>query len=579
MSGENLERFKKMERMSEEEFLEYDRERIMIKNAPQVLTACSMVCNFFSEEHLLAGAVVFNSGSETSTYTVRILVQDSVPLIFERSIPSGSSKEEWFNSNDGSVVDMLSKGTVKCDISIRDSFGREISSSSGFIRPSTDEGPVQGSISKNTGNDTGEGYPGIVSISSGKGHETSCLLKVLSDDTILHAQAVRIPANGSVNQTIRFKYTICPGGPTHFETVVDMDGHRLFSESPRDVASESECDTRIDSNNIGSILAECSSQRVVDLSDISEGNVVVGAVAVRNDGEDSRIVSIRAFLEGDCIYASNVEISSKSSELVKITVPFKKVSFDDTCSMEMRFQVLSESGGTILDRLLSMIIRSRFDLDLTKIKEQTARMVNPLDPVIKRFIDSVDGPLAKAMGSSYAVTGYQSRDAVVPQIKAVFEAVRSLGMHYVSDTSTLSDEGFYQRVRTPEKVLEDRSGNCIEFSILFASILESMGLEPVVVFPVGHAIVGVVLSTDMYDSCSCMPPVPGDSIVVLRDGRKTCSVLCFESTCCAHRSCSFGDAVGIATDTINDQLSSINRRTDFSLIEEKRQKGIQPKVV
>lgn len=202
-----------------------------------------------------------------------------------------------------------------------------------------------------------------------------------------------------------------------------------------------------------------------------------------------------------------------------------------------------------------------------------------MDPAIKHFVDSADGPLAKAMGSSYSVTGYQSRNAVIPQIKAVFEAVKSLGMHYVSDTSTFSDEGFYQRVRTSEKVLEDRSGNCIEFSILFASILESMALEPVVVFPVGHAIVGVVLSTDMYDSESCMPSISEGSIIVLRSGSKTCSVLCFESTCCAHHSCSFEDAVSIATGTINGQLSNINRRTDFSLIVEKRHGGIQPKVV
>ena len=316
-----------MEEMSEEEFLEYDRERIIIKNAPQVLTACSVVCNFSSKEHFLAGAVVFNNSSETSTYTVRILIQDSIPLVFERSLPPDSSKEEWFNSNDESVLDLLSKGSVKCDISIRDSLGREISSSTGFIRSSADMSPVRVSISKGAEDVVGAEFPRFVSMSSRKGCETSYLLKVLSDDKILHVQVVRIPVNGSVKQPIRFKYTICPGVPTYYETVVVMDGHGLFSDSSSDVASDSELGDGTCNNPdyTGPILAECSTQRVVDLSNVSEGNVAIGAVAVRNDDNKSRIVSIKAFLEGDRISTFNQEVPSKSSKLVKITVPLSRV--------------------------------------------------------------------------------------------------------------------------------------------------------------------------------------------------------------------------------------------------------------
>jgi regulator of sirC expression with transglutaminase-like and TPR domain len=48
-----------------------------------------------------------------------------------------------------------------------------------------------------------------------------------------------------------------------------------------------------------------------------------------------------------------------------------------------------------------------------------------------------------------------------------------------------------QRIRLPAEVLEQRSGNCIELALLFASAAEAMDLETAIVGIPGHAFMAV----------------------------------------------------------------------------------------
>jgi len=53
-----------------------------------------------------------------------------------------------------------------------------------------------------------------------------------------------------------------------------------------------------------------------------------------------------------------------------------------------------------------------------------------------------------------------------------------------------------QTVRLPADTITQGSGNCIDGTFVFASALESMGLEPLLVFVPGHAFIAV------WDGCS-----------------------------------------------------------------------------
>jgi hypothetical protein len=104
------------------------------------------------------------------------------------------------------------------------------------------------------------------------------------------------------------------------------------------------------------------------------------------------------------------------------------------------------------------------------------------------FVNSALDTLVRNV--TYRRTGTQA-DTVVDTLQAVYEELQSQGLTYDSVAFSFFDPSSTESVRWPATVLTDRAANCIDGSMLFASVLEALQLEPVVVFVPGHAYIGV----------------------------------------------------------------------------------------
>lgn len=58
------------------------------------------------------------------------------------------------------------------------------------------------------------------------------------------------------------------------------------------------------------------------------------------------------------------------------------------------------------------------------------------------------------------------------------------------DPTVLANDAFGQRTRLPSEVLSSTNAQCLEGTLLYASLMEAIGIHPVVVFVPGHAFVG-----------------------------------------------------------------------------------------
>jgi hypothetical protein len=87
--------------------------------------------------------------------------------------------------------------------------------------------------------------------------------------------------------------------------------------------------------------------------------------------------------------------------------------------------------------------------------------------------------------------GYQGGpERVVPQVKALFEALKTKAeITYVNSVIDFNpQQGFAsQRVRLPRESLADKEANCIDGTVLFASLLEGISMSPAIVLVPGHA--------------------------------------------------------------------------------------------
>ena len=118
--------------------------------------------------------------------------------------------------------------------------------------------------------------------------------------------------------------------------------------------------------------------------------------------------------------------------------------------------------------------------------------VLPNHPVIPMLMHDAADWLAKK-NKPAQLDGYQSEDPnrVRDLIAAAYAAIQKRNIVYAEPPASFSVPG--QRIRTPEIIMEQRLGTCMDMTLLFAALVEAIGLHPILVMMKGHIFAGVWL--------------------------------------------------------------------------------------
>jgi len=111
--------------------------------------------------------------------------------------------------------------------------------------------------------------------------------------------------------------------------------------------------------------------------------------------------------------------------------------------------------------------------------------VTPNAPAIMKYLQA-----AVSRQPDKRMAGYQGDEAeVLSQVRAVYEALAGSGIRYVNSVIDFTPESgsATQRVRLPSESIENVSANCIDGTVLMASLLEAVSLNPAIVIVPGHA--------------------------------------------------------------------------------------------
>lgn len=122
--------------------------------------------------------------------------------------------------------------------------------------------------------------------------------------------------------------------------------------------------------------------------------------------------------------------------------------------------------------------------DITKMTpEYIGAWVTPNSRTVDSFLTA-----AKQRHPKKMFVGEQAD--TVSQVKAIYDELKARGVTYVMDPTVNTDLVKVQRTRLPSEVLESTNAQCLEGTILFATMLEAIGLRPIIVLVPGHAFVG-----------------------------------------------------------------------------------------
>jgi tetratricopeptide (TPR) repeat protein len=124
-------------------------------------------------------------------------------------------------------------------------------------------------------------------------------------------------------------------------------------------------------------------------------------------------------------------------------------------------------------------LRSAFAID--------AAWVTPKAPAVVALVEAAK---ARLKGDDKKFEG--SSSVSLPQAQALWNELRSRGVSFHRDPAIDSEAHESVTCRLPSDTLDARGGNSIESSVLFASLLEAIGLEVLMVELPGHRLVGWV---------------------------------------------------------------------------------------
>jgi hypothetical protein len=130
-----------------------------------------------------------------------------------------------------------------------------------------------------------------------------------------------------------------------------------------------------------------------------------------------------------------------------------------------------------------------------------ARWVTPHDPAVIQLVASARKYVWRGRLAGYDLPRGNSPTGVAAQVRsqarAVFQAMRHLSISYVDSMYTFGNfTSQAERVRLPRETLALSGANCIDVSVAFASAMENLGIDPVIVIVPGHAFTGVRLTPD-----------------------------------------------------------------------------------
>ncbi len=153
---------------------------------------------------------------------------------------------------------------------------------------------------------------------------------------------------------------------------------------------------------------------------------------------------------------------------------------------------------TVLDQTSTTMVSSRRDFpwaidgfSQAEDFDLIAAMVTPTDPGVEDLIRKA----ANYDPSGAMTSGYDAEEdnngTVLQRLSDVWQAeTADYSLTYISTTISFAP-GSSQRIRLPEEVLSEASGNCIELTLLYASVAEALGMQPAIIIVPGHAYVGI----------------------------------------------------------------------------------------
>ena len=170
-----------------------------------------------------------------------------------------------------------------------------------------------------------------------------------------------------------------------------------------------------------------------------------------------------------------------------------KASGDQATTMNVK--ISSSDGGAdkpVAERNLAVMVKARDFLPTCRFLDQDQAICEPTRELFSAWMT----PKSKALESFVSAAAkrapkgaFDANAATVPQVKALYDELKDRKASFVMDPDAFGEANHGQKTRLVSELLASYDGQSLEGTLLYATMLESIGLKPFIVYMPGHALV------------------------------------------------------------------------------------------
>ncbi|MCC6811203.1 MAG: hypothetical protein IT381_27480 [Deltaproteobacteria bacterium] len=232
-----------------------------------------------------------------------------------------------------------------------------------------------------------------------------------------------------------------------------------------------------------------------------EGSKPLVRVYLDNVGED-RQFRIEASIDGVTQVQTKTETVLKGQSIVADLTPPLAATFDlvgmraaRRAQLSIRVLSVAQTTEAVVHQDSEEIeLQPRDFLPTAAFVDEEKAMAENLNMFMAAWVTptakAVEAFLAEAKTRAPRNTFAGEQSATIPQVQAIYDSLKAKGVSYVMNPETASGNGYGQRARLPAEVLATTNAQCLEGAILYATLMEAIGLQPAIVLVPGHAFVG-----------------------------------------------------------------------------------------
>jgi len=260
------------------------------------------------------------------------------------------------------------------------------------------------------------------------------------------------------------------------------------------------------------VVMETLPTAIYHLFDAENSPLVVCEIQVASlaKGKTKRI-RVVSFIEGYSAKSINtIEITENKMEIVtQLPTLFPNAIKDITeltkATLNVMVEELDSDKKIESTYTISLLARNsaityginNIEEELIKLDEYLGVFVTPNQQDIIRFLHTVSKFHPNQLLGGYQgqmegdETNESGKESVRRQVKAIFEALKDLDLIYVNSIIDFNPDRNIggQRVRLPKESLNEKQANCLDGTLLYASLMEACSLNPAIVLIEGHAFV------------------------------------------------------------------------------------------